>query len=105
MRRIMRKKTEKGFQKSETRNAERARFKKLVNGLKKTRNHLKKEIRQRNGNLKVKSGQIKQQKEKQLRSEAQIHIHTQAMESAADGIFIIDAAKPNSPVIYANKAF
>jgi PAS domain S-box-containing protein len=37
--------------------------------------------------------------------EAQIHIRTQAMESAADGIFIIDAKMPNLPIIYANQSF
>jgi PAS domain S-box-containing protein len=37
--------------------------------------------------------------------EAQIHIRTQAMESAADGIFIIDAKMPNFPIIYANQSF
>ncbi|MCX5698007.1 MAG: ATP-binding protein, partial [Candidatus Omnitrophica bacterium] len=43
--------------------------------------------------------------EKQIRSEEQIYIRTKAMEATADGIFIIDAQKPNFPVIYANQSF
>ena len=105
MRRITQKKTEKGFKKSETRYAERMRNKKLVNGLSKARNHLKNKVQQSSAKLKIKNGQLKQQKEKQHQAEAQIHIRTQAMESAADGIFIIDAAKPNFPIIYTNQAF
>ena len=55
--------------------------------------------------LKLKNGQLKNGAEKQLRSEEQIRIHTKAMEATADGIFIIDAKKPNFPIIYANQSF
>jgi two-component system sensor kinase FixL len=43
--------------------------------------------------------------EKRIKSEEQVHILTKAVESTADGIFIIDARKPDFPVIYANQAF
>jgi len=38
-------------------------------------------------------------------AEAQIDIRTKAIESTFDGIFIIDALKPNFPIIYANPSF
>ena len=38
-------------------------------------------------------------------AEEQIHIRTKAMESTFDGIFIIDAKKPDFPIIYANPSF
>ncbi len=43
--------------------------------------------------------------EKHKRAEAQIHIRAQAMESTADSIFILDAQKPDFPIIYTNQAF
>jgi two-component system, LuxR family, sensor kinase FixL len=49
--------------------------------------------------------QIKQGQDRQKRSEEQIHIRTKAMEAAADGIFIIDATKPDFPYIYVNRSF
>ncbi len=74
---------------------------------------------QQRGQLKIRSGQVKQgidreklgaDREKlgadreKLAAE-QIYIRTKAMESTLDGIFIIDAKKPNFPVIYANLPF
>jgi PAS domain S-box-containing protein len=38
-------------------------------------------------------------------AEEQIHIRTKVMESTFDGIFIIDAQKPDFPIIYANPSF
>lgn len=55
--------------------------------------------------LKIKNGQLRNGAEKQIRSEEQVYIRTKAMESAADGIFIIDAQKQNFPIIYANRSF
>ena len=49
--------------------------------------------------------QLKQGANKQQRSEEQIYIRNKAMEATADGIFIIDAQKPDFPVIYANQSF
>ncbi len=66
---------------------------------------LEKVVQQQAHELKVKNGQLRNGVEKQARSEEQIHIRTKAMESTADGIFIIDAQKQSFPVIYANQSF
>jgi len=87
----MKKKTKKPVLKNKIINGERARLEELV--------------QQQAVELKVKNGQLKNGAEKQLRSEEQIRIHTKAMEATADGIFIIDAKKPNFPIIYANQSF
>jgi two-component system sensor kinase FixL len=42
---------------------------------------------------------------KQKIAEEQIRIRTMAMESTVDGIFIIDAKKPDFPVVYVNQSF
>ena len=55
--------------------------------------------------IKVKNGQLKSGAKQQIRSDEQVYIRTKAMEATADGIFIIDAQKPNFPVIYANQSF
>lgn len=55
--------------------------------------------------LKIKNGQLRKGSEKQIRSEEQIHLCVKAMESTADGIFIIDAKNPDFPIIYANQSF
>ncbi len=76
---------------------------------KKIRNgeHLRLEgvIRQQADQLKIKNGQLKIGIEVQKRSEKMITIFSKAMESAADGIFIIDAQKSSFPVIYTNQSF
>jgi PAS domain S-box-containing protein len=55
--------------------------------------------------LKIRKGQLRQGADREKIAEEQIHIRTKAMESTLDGIFIIDAKKPNVPVIYANPSF
>jgi len=91
-----------------------------------TRINLEKKIRYQSDELKSKSGQLRQganreklgfnrEKEgadrerqgakREKLAEEQIHIRTKAMESTFDGIFIIDAKKPDFPIIYANQSF
>ena len=53
----------------------------------------------------LKNGQLDKGKNKQHRSEEQIRISTKAMESIADGIFIVDTQAADFPVIYANRSF
>ena len=55
--------------------------------------------------LKVKNGQLKSGEAKHATSEEQLQIRTKAMESTIDGIFIINALRPDFPVIYANQAY
>ena len=62
-------------------------------------------VQQQADELKVKNGQLSSGVKRQVRSEVQIHIFTKAMGSATDGIFIIDAQKPDFPIIYANQSF
>ena len=76
-------------------------------------------FRQQTDELKIRKGELKQgvnreklgaDREKQgadreKLAEEQIYIQTKAMESTADGIFIIDATKPDFLIIYANPAF
>lgn len=57
------------------------------------------------GELKMKNGQIRHWADKQKYAEEQIHIQAIAIESASDGIFIIDAQRPDFPITYANPAF
>jgi len=47
----------------------------------------------------------KQGENRERLAQEQIHIRTKAMESTFDGIFIIDALKPDFPIIYANPSF
>src|SRR3989338_6956404 len=86
-----------------------------------TRNNLEEKFRQQTDELKIRSGQVRQgvdrerlgadreklgaDREKlgadrEKRAEEQIQIGTKAMEAALDGIFIINAKKPNFPIIY-----
>ncbi len=88
-----------------TRNDERVRLKGEVAGLRKNHTGLEEKIRKQKIELKTKNGQLKNGAEKQIRAEEQIHIRTKAMESAVDGIFIIDAQKPDYPIIYVNQSF
>ncbi len=54
--------------------------------------------------LNIRSRQLIQAAGKHHRAEEQVHIRTKAMEATADGIFIIDALKPDFPFIYANQS-
>ena len=101
----MKKKTKKSSSGNRACNGENKRLKSMINGLRKDRGDLTKTIKQQTHDLKVKNGLIKNGKFRQIRSEEQIHIRDKAMESAVDGIFIIDAQKPNYPVVYANRSF
>ncbi|MDO8662457.1 MAG: ATP-binding protein [Candidatus Omnitrophota bacterium] len=85
------KRTKKPLLRNKIRNGERVRLEGVV--------------KQQAAELKEKNGQLRNGARKQLRSEEQIHIRTKAMESAVDGIFIIDVKKPDFPVIYANQSF
>lgn len=66
---------------------------------------MKDRILQQDAKIKFKNGQLKNGIKKQIKSEEQIHICIEAMESTADGIFIIDIQKPNFPIIYINSSF
>ena len=88
---IKKKKTKKLILDDRAKNGERVRLEGLV--------------RKQADELKIKNGQLRNGIAKQVRSEEQVHIRTKAMESTAEGIFIIDAQKPNFPVIYANQSF
>lgn len=86
---------------------------------KRIRKNLEEKVRQQTDELKIRDGQLRQgadreklgaDREKQGAdrekiAEEQIHIRTKAMESTLDGIFIIDAKKPDFPIIYANPSF
>jgi len=87
----MKKKTKKPVSRNKIRSGQRIRLEGLV--------------QQQADQLKIKNGQLRNGTEKQIKQDEQIHILTKAMESVTDGIFIIDAQKPNFPIIYANKSF
>ncbi|MBF0571548.1 MAG: hypothetical protein HQL12_06710 [Candidatus Omnitrophica bacterium] len=42
---------------------------------------------------------------RETRAQEQIYLQSKALESSLDGIFIIDAVKPDFPIIYANPSF
>ncbi len=88
-----------------TKNGEQKRLKGVVAGLRKNRNGLNDKIRKQKNALVKKNGELRNGAEKQVRAEEQIHIRTKAMESAVDGIFIIDAQKQDYPIIYVNQSF
>jgi two-component system sensor kinase FixL len=93
------------FRDRRVRDTEKVRLEGMVSDLEKTRNHLTHEILQKNEQLTIKNGQLKNGKQEQHRVEEQVHICIKALDSAADGIFIIDTQEPNFPVIYANQSF
>lgn len=62
-------------------------------------------VREQAEQIKIKNGEIKRWADKEKQAEEQIFIRTKAMDSTADGIFIIDAQKSGFPVIYANQSF
>ena len=77
-----------------------------------SRINLEEQVRQQTGELKIKSGQLRRgvNREKigadrEKLADEQIYIQTKVMESASDGIFIIDAKKLSFPIIYANPSF
>ncbi len=72
---------------------------------KETRSNLQEKILQQTDELKIRSGQLRRGADREKIAEEQIHIRTKAMESTADGIFIIDAKNPDFLVIYANPSF
>jgi two-component system sensor kinase FixL len=84
---------------------EKTRLSGLVSDLSRVRDDLDKKLRQQTNSIRIKNNQLKKGVVTQAKSEEQIYLCTIAMEAAADGIFIIDAAKPNFPVYYANQAF
>ena len=86
-------------------NLQRRRLEDQPSSLNETREGMRSKIRRQTDDLSHKDEQLKQEVDKQKRSEEQIHIRTKAMDAVADGIFIIDAQKANFPVIYANQAF
>ncbi len=55
--------------------------------------------------IELKDGQLREGADREKLAEEQIHIRTKAMEATFDGIFIIDALKPDFPIIYANPSF
>ena len=69
------------------------------------RNNLEKKVRLQTDELKESRGQLRQGVDREKLAEEQIHILTKAIEAALDGIFIIDALKPNFPIVYANQSF
>jgi len=87
----MKKKTKKSVPQSKILNGERQRLQGLVS--------------QQADELKIKNGLLRNGAKQQIKSDEQIYILTKAMEATTDGIFIIDAQKPNFPVIYANQSF
>ena len=87
------------------RNVERSRLKRQVSDLGKNRNHLRDTVHQQADELKTKNGQIKKWADKERLAEDQIRIRTKVMDSASDGIFIIDAQKGDFPIIYSNQSF
>ncbi|HOW35186.1 MAG TPA: ATP-binding protein [Candidatus Omnitrophota bacterium] len=95
----------KSLPKNSIRNQKRRQLKRRASDQDKTRNHLGEVIRQQADELKFKNGQIRSWEDKDRLAEEQVHIRTKAMDSTADGIFIIDAQKPNFPVIYTNQSF
>ncbi|MBF0485058.1 MAG: PAS domain-containing protein [Candidatus Omnitrophica bacterium] len=84
---------------------DQGRLEDLVADLSKTRDHLTRKIGRQADKLVTHVEQLRQGVDGQEKLEEQLQIRTKAMESTADGIFIIDAQKPFFPVIYANPSF
>lgn len=70
-----------------------------------TRINLEEKLRQQLNELKSREGKLQQGADRAKITDEQILIQTKAMGFTLDGIFIIDAKKPNFPVIYANTSF
>ena len=84
---------------------ERVRLEGLVADLSQSRDDLGVKIQQQADELITKNGQLRSGSDKQIRSEEQIYVLTEAIEATSEGIFIIDAKKPNFPIVYANESF
>ena len=67
--------------------------------------NLEDKVRLQKDELEVRKGQLRQGADREKIAEEQIYIRTKAMEATSDGIFIIDALKPNFPIIYANQSY
>jgi PAS domain S-box-containing protein len=98
-------KTKKHLSKNSSITEERRNFSRRASDHDKTRNHLGETVRQQTDELKIKNGQIRKWADKEKRAEEQVHIRTKAMDSTADGIFIIDAQRDDFPIIYSNSSF
>jgi PAS domain S-box-containing protein len=70
-----------------------------------TFSHLEKKVQQQTDELEMREGQIKEGTDREKIAQEQILIRTKAMEATSDGIFIIDAKKPDFPLIYVNLSF
>lgn len=70
-----------------------------------TRNGLEKKIIRQSRELKNKKGQLREGADREKFAEKQILIRTKAIAFSSDAIFIIDAVKPDFPIIYANPSF
>jgi len=87
--------------------------------IRKVKNNLEEKFRQQTDELRIRDGQLRQGADREKLgadrerqgadrekiAEEQIYIRTKAIESTLDGIFIIDAKKPDFPIIYANPSF
>jgi two-component system sensor kinase FixL len=101
----IKKKTKADARRKMIRDTEKVSFKERISALSVESNHLKRDIKQKSKQLKIKNGQLKKGQNKQQKTEEQVNICTKAMDSTIDGIFIIDVQKRNFPVVYANHAF
>ena len=70
-----------------------------------TRNNLEQKVRQQTDELKIRDELLSQGMSREKFAEEQVYIRTKAIESTFDGIFIIDALKPDYPIVYANPSF
>lgn len=102
---MIRKKPEKLLFKNLISNAEFRAPEGLTDSLSQSYDDLGFKIQQQAHEIKIKNIQLRNGEEKQIRSKKQIHILTKAMESTAEGIFIIDAQNPDFPIVYANHSF
>jgi PAS domain S-box-containing protein len=98
-------KTKKRLSENRARKDERRHFARRASDWDKSLNHMGDMVRKQADELVIKNGQLRNGEKKQIRSDEQIHIFTKAMESTADGVFIMDAQKPDFPIIYANQSF
>lgn len=69
------------------------------------RKRMEKKIGRQSDQIQKNTEKLKRVTGRKNEAEEQIHIQTKAMESAVDGIFIIDAGKTGYPVIYVNPSF
>ena len=99
------KKTKEPFAEKRTHRQERSHLKRQIFDLGKSRTHLRDTVHQQADELKSKNGQIRKWEDKEKISAEQLILRTKAMDSATDGIFIIDAQRDDFPVIYFNPAF